>query len=252
MAASLDDGTEHLRLLVVDVGCLFVTSTGGRLGRMNSPDRPRAPRLFFAGCAGGNLLRLRLDVSAETARRALALAEREPPWVDPAATPACLRGFIDLLSAQAAAEPAGAALIYRLPSGLDFDVPASIVRSGTPQGEQLLSRLAADGMPPALAQAGFVGAGDFWEPWCVALVGDEIAAMAFAARIGEAGAEVGVYTFPGYRSRGLAAAVTAAWSRLPQLADRALFYSTLAKNLSSRRVAERLGLRRIGVSVSID
>ena len=50
--------------------------------------------------------------------------------------------------------------------------------------------------------------------------------MAFAARLGVSGAELGVYTFPKYRGRGLAAAVTAAWSSMPSLNQHALFYST--------------------------
>jgi predicted GNAT family acetyltransferase len=99
--------------------------------------------------------------------------------------------------------------------------------------------------------AGFKRVADFWEPWCVALDGDEIASIALAARLGEVGAEVGFYTFPKYRRRGLAAAVTASWASIPSLNKRALFYSTSKSNLSSRRVAARLGLRLIGASVSI-
>ncbi|HUY39709.1 MAG TPA: GNAT family N-acetyltransferase, partial [Candidatus Binataceae bacterium] len=97
----------------------------------------------------------------------------------------------------------------------------------------------------------FKGVGDFWEPWCVAVEREEIAAIAFAARLGDSGAEIGVYTFPNFRARGFAAAVTASWSLMPQLDGRALFYSTARSNRSSQRVAARLGLRMIGASVSI-
>jgi hypothetical protein len=44
--------------------------------------------------------------------------------------------------------------------------------------------------------------------------------------------------------RGLAAAVTAAWSA--QVADRTAFYSTSEDNLASQGVARRLGLRPLG------
>ncbi len=77
------------------------------------------------------------------------------------------------------------------------------------------------------------------------------AAVAFAARLGAQGADVGVYTFPAFRGRGLAVAVTTVWSSLPALSDRALFYSTHRTNASSRRVAERLGLRRVGLSLRV-
>jgi predicted GNAT family acetyltransferase len=115
----------------------------------------------------------------------------------------------------------------------------------------LLDRLARDGPPQVLADAGFKSVDDFWAPWCVALEDGEVAATAFAARLGPFGAEVGVYTFPGFRGRGLASAVTACWSSLAGLAGRNLFYSTQTTNRSSRRVAERLGLVRLGASLSL-
>ena len=90
----------------------------------------------------------------------------------------------------------------------------------------MLARLADRGMPDYMQAAGFKGVGDFWEPWCAALDAGEIAAIAFAARLGVSGAELGVYTFPKNRGRGLAAAVTAAWSSMPSLNQHALFYST--------------------------
>jgi predicted GNAT family acetyltransferase len=106
-------------------------------------------------------------------------------------------------------------------------------------------------MPEALVALGFVDVGEFWAPWCVALEGDEIASIAFAARLGPAGAETGVATVPALRGRGFAAAATAGWASLPALDGRTLFYSTSRTNLSSQRVAQRLGLRFIGATFSI-
>ena len=93
--------------------------------------------------------------------------------------------------------------------------------------------------------------GDFWPPWCVALQGDEIAAIAFAARLSPDAAEPGVGSVPAFRGRGLAAAATAGWAALPGLQGRALFYGTSRTNVSSQRVAVRLGLRFLGASLSI-
>ena len=224
---------------------------GGRILREGPPDNSDAPRLFFAGCAAGNLALVRHDVGEADARRAEALAQAEPPWFDPEHRPACLDELVALAAEMGPARPAAPALIHRLPNGSAGPVEATIVRSDTIDGEALLDRLARDGMPPHLVEAGFVGLDDFWEPWCAAMVDGEIASMAFAARLGAHGADIGVYTFPAFRGRGLAAAVTAAWSSLPSLSDRTLFYSTLNTNLASRRVAARLGLRRIGVSLRL-
>jgi predicted GNAT family acetyltransferase len=98
---------------------------------------------------------------------------------------------------------------------------------------------------------GFADVTHFWEPWCVALVRDSIAAIAFAARLGESGAEIGVVTLPEFRGRRLAAAVTAGWSSLPQLGERELFYSTTRDNVASQHVIARLGLPLVGVSMRL-
>ena len=246
-SAATDD---DLRLLHVDVDTMFVMSASGRIERENDPDRSSGPRAFFAGCPFGNLVRVRDDVDDRIAERIGEVAAQEPPWSDPAATPACLRKMVELLSD---GQPAGAssALIYKIPNGLKYQHPATIVRGDSEQGRQLLARIARHGMPDYMQTAGFKGVGDFWEPWCVALDGTDIASMAFAARLGVSGAEVGVYTFPKYRGKGFAAAVTAAWSSMPSLNQRALFYSTIKSNRSSQRVASRLGLHLIGASVRI-
>ena len=229
---------------------MFVMSASGRIERVNDPDRSTGPRVFFVGCPFGNFARVRYDLDDRVALRVLDAAAKEPPWRDPDVTPRCVGRIVEILSDghPPAVEPNP---IYKLPNGLEYDHPARIVRGDSAEGRQMLARLADRGMPDYMMAAGFKRVADFWEPWCVALDGDEIASIASAARLGEMGAEVGVYTFPKYRRRGLAAAVTASWASIPSLNKRALFYSTSKSNLSSRRVAARLGLRLIGASVSI-
>ena len=107
-------------------------------------------------------------------------------------------------------------------------------------------------MPQPMLDAGFKSIGDLWEPWCIAIEGEEVAAIAFAARLGARGAEIGVYTFPKFRSRRIRgggdgelviagrASMAARCSTAPRGANR-----------SSQRVTARLGLRMIGASFSI-
>jgi hypothetical protein len=249
--AAADQTAEDLRRLQVDVETLFVHGAGGRILRTGSPDGGPAPRLFLASCAGGVIMRMRQDVSDEAAADLQAIVGSEPLWVDVQTAPACVPALVERLSRDAPATPAAPALIFHLPGNLAFATDATIIESGAPAGGRLLERLSTNGMPAHLIEAGFVSPDDLWAPWCAAIVDESIAALCFAARLGQRGAEAGVYTFPAYRRRGLAAAVTAAWSRLPALAGRTLFYSTLATNRSSQRVAERLGLRRFAVSLSI-
>jgi len=242
---------EDLRSLAAHIRGVFTLSGAGRILSENAPDHPLPPRLFIGGCAGGNLVRVRGDVSEAISRAVQDRVAAEPPWTDPSAPPAWLEDVIALASRDRPAEVETPALIYRLPNGLAFDAGATIVGWDTAEGRELTARLAAEGLPAHLTEAGFLGLDDFWEPWCAATEGGTIAAMAFAARAGGRVAEVGVYTFPGFRGRGLAAAVTASWSSLPGLASHTLFYSAHGTNISSQAVARRLGLGRFAVSIRI-
>lgn len=242
---------DDLGLLALDLDVSFVMSASGRIARVNSPDGEPGPRAVLAGCRSGNLVRLRHDVDEATAREIAGRVNDGPPWFDPSAPPRCLPDLVRLLSRQAPVSTINRGIIYILPNGLRYAAEVSIVSGEEPSGRRWLERLARDGAPRALLDAGFKGVDDFWTPWCVALDGGEIAATAFAARLGALGAEVGVYTFQGFRGRGLAAAVTARWSSLAGLAGRRLFYSTETTNHSSQRVAARLGLARLGASLAV-
>ena len=240
-----------LDLLALDVATLFVLSESKRIERVNSPDGEAGPRVFLAGCRGGNLVRLRQDVGDTVARDIAAVVKNEPPWFDAASPPPCLSDLASLLSREAPVTAINRGIVYVLPNGLRREVSAPLVSAEDAEGQALLQGLASEGMPRAFREAGFLAVADFWPPWCAALEGAEIAAIAFAARLGDRGAEVGVFTFPGHRGRGLAAAVTARWSSLAALAGRRLFYSTLTTNRSSQRVAQRLGLTTLGATLAL-
>jgi hypothetical protein len=254
---------DALARLERDAADSFIISAAGRIEAgsaipsgprpaSNPPERSAGPRVYFAGCAAGNFVHLRRDVSEPVASRMQALVAAAPPWSDPDTPPTCLDEMVTRLSRDAAVEVNGPEIVFRLPNNLDFESDATLVLSDTSEGERLLARLAREGLPKSLIHAGFLSLGDFWWPWCVAMAGQDIAAMAFTPRLGETGAEIGVFTFPAFRSQGFAAAATAGWSSLASLADRDLIYSTRLTNRSSRRVAERLGLHCIGARVRIN
>lgn len=91
---------------------------------------------------------------------------------------------------------------------------------------------------------------DFWAPWVMLMEEGEVAAMTFAARLADEGAELGLVTEPKFRGRGFAR-VAAAWTNMPELENRRLFYGADQDNLASQRVIARLRLRRIGVSLRL-
>jgi hypothetical protein len=184
--------------------------------------------------------------------RVLAVAQNEPPWRDPDVPPRCLDEIVDWLSRSAPVEIVGPEVVFDLPHGLRCEHSATIVRADTAEGDELLGRLVEKGLPQSLLDAGFLSLEDLWWPWCVALEGRNIASIAFSPRLSERSAEIGVFTFPAFRSRGLAAAVTAGWSALESLSGRAMIYSTRTANRASRNVAARLGLCSIGARVCIN
>jgi hypothetical protein len=240
-----------LRFLTIANESGLVLSPAGRIACVNAPDRPRGPRLHLSGCAGGNLVCLRDDVPEALAVELFALVRGEPNWHRWNEEPRCLSLLVDRLSEMAPVKTIELGVQHLLPHGLSYPHPARIIRSGTTDGARLEEALAAR-MPQPMIDAGFLTVADLWKPWCIAIEADAVASIAFAARLGAQGAAIGVYTFPGHRGRGLAAAVTAAWSQLPELESRVLFYGARQDNRSSRRVIERLALAQIGATLAID
>jgi len=245
-------GIDCLRLLQLCDETGYLLTATGRIERVSDPDRSPGPRLSFAGCAKGNVVRVRHDASDTLALQLLAVAANEPPWADPERDPGCIAELSALLDSDCPTKTVEAGVNHSLPNALPYEHGFPIVRSDSPEASMLLVRFAKDGMPGALIDAGFRSIADLWPPWCIARDGEDVASIAFAARLGIWGAAIGIYTFPGFRGRGYAAAVTAAWSSHPSLKDRALFYGARRDNRSSRRVIERLRLPPIGGNIRIE
>ena len=224
---------------------------GGRALRGASPERSPAARFALSRSRDGHVVRLRHDVGEATAREIERLVADEPPLDDPRSRPVHADEYARLLGAEAPVEHSDAGPIYVFPDALVFEHPAPLVRSDTPEGDALVARLDAEGMPQAMLDMKFVDTGELWAPWCIALDGDEIASVAFTVGRGPGSVEVGVATMRPFRGRGLAAAATAGWAEHPAVRDLHRFYSTSWSNVSSQRVTERLGLRLIGARFTL-
>ena len=241
-----------LDLITLQAATLFVLNAGGRIDRTNDPDNSTGPRLYMAGCRAGNIAHLRQDIEEETARAINDLIATEPPLVDPDAPPVHLDQYVDLLETDSPVRIGSPGLNYAFPPKFKYEHAAELVWSDTPEGDHLLSEVTGmNAMPEALAAVGFRSEADFWPPWCVALQDGEIASICISARLGPKAAEAGVTTIPAQRGRGLGATAVASWATHPALRGRTPFYSTQLDNVSSQRVAARLGLRYLGASLSI-
>ncbi|UKD14763.1 GNAT family N-acetyltransferase [Burkholderia aenigmatica] len=235
--------------LEIDYRTLFRLHPDRRIARENDPDCSPTPRFWLGRCADGNLAGVRADVPAAVADELARLADSEPLVTD-RTPPAHLGRYLALL---APVPHWNIGLVYTLPHALGFDADArvTLIDGDSDAGRHLLHKLSTHGMPESLCSMGFRSAADLWAPWCAAVVDGEVASVACAARLSDVGAELGLATAPAFRGRGLAAAVTAAWSRLPSLQTRTLFYSTDSDNRASQRVASRLGLTLRGTTLRV-
>ena len=238
-----------LDLVRLELETCLVMVAAHRFTHENSPDAPPGPIVAIFGCAEGHVAAVRASVDDALAERVLERVAASPAASGDLGPP----GWAPEIAALVGVDPAalGGGPAWRLPNGQAFPHPAPIVAGESEAGVAMLARFERDGMPPALVEAGYVDTGELWAPWCAAMAGEEVAALCCAARLGDRGAEAGLYTFAPFRGQGYGAAVTAAWSRLPSLAKRTLFYSTQWTNRSSIAVTRRLGLPRIGWSLRI-
>ena len=237
-------------LLALQAATRFRLTPDRRIRCENDPDLSPAPLLFMSGCEEGWIGYVREDVDDIAARAFDELILREPPVRSPGASPRFAYDYREIVGATAPLTEHNHGPIHRLPRGTLWPGDAKIVCHRTPEGTALRARILREGMPQGMLDAGFTDLSHFWEPWCVALDGEAIAAVAFAARKSTLAADVGVFTIEAHRGRGLAAAVTAAWSTLlPR--QPMLFYSTHRDNTASRRVIAKLGLPFVGESFSL-
>jgi hypothetical protein len=79
---------------------------------------------------------------------------------------------------------------------------ARLIGSDSEEGRYFVRSLSATGLPAGLFELGFRDVAHFWLPWCVAVVDGEIASIAFAARLSDLGAELGLATAKDFRGQG--------------------------------------------------
>jgi hypothetical protein len=239
-------------LLDIEYRTLFVVTENGKIERENDPDHSPGPRFWLARCRSGNVFGVHVDVSDDIVIEIASLAASEPPFIDSTGPPKYADRYVELLAQHDPVPPRKTyGLIYRMPNSFHYGSRALLVGSDSDEGRRLREALLAKGIPECWVELGFNNVTDLWPPWCAAIIDGKIASIAFTARLSQVGAEIGVATAKAFRGQGFASAAASGWSRLPTLCSRALFYSTDQANISSQRVAARLGLRLLGASLRL-
>ena len=237
----------NLELLEIEIETLWATDHRGHLvldDKSRGWQGRKAPHLVIAVSNDGQIAAMGSEVTDELAvELQTAIASRTASG-DPGTPPASIARCEQLLRDSIGRIVLSASPAYVIPPGTAFQSAARIVRSDGDESEALRGQnpKAANWSPDEwrLLLDGSFG------PWAVASIGDRTIAIGHTAQLTDRGAEVGVWTDPEFRGQGHAAAVTAAWASLLAPSGRHLFYSHSSTNLSSQRVAARLGLRPIG------
>lgn len=205
---------------------------------LNEQDGELAPRLFLVRTTEGNIWRLRHDLPDALAAELADILTGEPPLGDPT-------------------EPAEA--LPRLIAALTTTAPVKRVWSGPawwiPDGGGVLGDITTTLIDdPVVLRAGFPG----WArdltlvgPYVAVIERGEAVTACCCGRTSERASEAGVETLEGFRGRGFASAVVAAWATEVQRARRLPLYSTSWDNVASQAVARRLGLCLYGADLHI-
>jgi GNAT acetyltransferase len=205
--------------------------------RVNEPEGAPWEGGFFVGrTAQGNGWWVGAGLPEALADELAALGAAEPVTADWRQPPRCRDAVVGRLGT-AANEWRGPA--YVVPPGVAAGVP--------PDGPA--GTVAVDGGNAYLLGAWF---GDLPAQLasrapCIAVVAaGRAVAVCFSSRVGQRACEAGVETLPAHRGRGFAGLAVAAWAEAVRRGGQVPLYSTSWQNRSSRRVAEKLGLRLYG------
>jgi len=225
-------------LMRIHVEALFTHDAAGRLLRVNEPDGADAPRFFLGRTAEGSDCWFRGDVDDDLMRELAEGAKARRTGADQGLAPEDPARYEAIL--------ARAAPILRTETGPAYCFPPGIAEPG---GVIHVTGQNAEILRPHL------------EPWLdsaapdlltMAVVEDGRAvAVCSSVRITGVAREAGVETAPGFRRRGHAVRVVAAWAVAVRRIGSIPLYSTSWGNTASQAVARKLGLRMFGADLHI-
>ena len=192
----------------------------------------------------GEALSVSPTISAELSAAIKARWDRTPHQGDPTVPPPLLAGCEQVLTAAGwNVRRGGGNVVYLVEPEVSFPTPAVVHRSDGPHPGWLGQSNPGNWEPTEWDELidGRLG------PWAMACEGRRVVSITHTPTpLTLRRAEAGAWTDPEFRGRGLAAAATAQWADVLRPSGRFLFYGTVVDNLSSQRVASRLGLRLIG------
>lgn len=216
--------------MALHVAALFRTDEHGALISANDRAGNPAPRFFWGRTSSGPVLRFRVDVDPDLARRLRTL-------VADAATPSAWEqaesDVLEILAETGPIDFVWRGPCFAFPPSPPEAPSAALVRE---DDADVLSRCLGDWIDD-------VGVAD---PIAVAFEGASAVAVCCSVRKASGVHEAGVETHPDFRQRGHGSAVTLRWAAEVRRQGAIPLYSTSWQNEASQALARRIGLLQYG------
>ncbi len=210
---------------------LFVFDDRGRITSTREPGGGPGPLFAIIRSRAECAWAVRADVPEDVASGLERVARAEPPAADFRLPPVHADRYVATLTRAVRDAP------LHPSSGPSFTFPEALPLAGEivrVEDERLLAPHFEGWVVGEIAEG---------RAPVVAVVEDGIpVSICFCARSSEVAAEAGLETAAGFRGRGYAALVTAAWAAAIRASGRTPLYSTSWTNLASLAVARKLGL----------
>ena len=230
----------NMKLMEIQVEVLFTQDKNGCLQRINEPigAAEPAPRFFFGYTNEGSICRFRHDLPDNIVTQLKEVAAAEPMSLNSQKIPSGHRQFEDILQSHAPIEQVWVGPAYRFPeqiASLTNVVRLSRARAGLLKGDftEMVSELNSS------------------QPYLAVIEDSQAVSICRSIRSSSRAHEAGVDTLVGYRRRGYAIWVVAAWALAVRALNRIPLYSTSWDNLASQGVARRLDLVQYGVDYHV-
>jgi len=224
----------------IQVEVLFTQDKNGCLQCINEPigaAKP-APRFFFGYTNEGSICRFRHDLPDNIVTQLREVAAAEPMSLNSQKIPSGHRQFEDILQSHAPIERVWIGPAYRFPEHIA--PPTNVVR---------LSRANAGLLKGDFAK--IVSALNSSQPYLAVIEDSQAVSICRSVRSSSRAHEAGVDTLVGYRRRGYATSVVAAWALAVRALNSIPLYSTSWNNIASQSVARRLDLVQYGVDYHV-
>ena len=230
----------NIELMKIQVEVLFTRDENGCLQRINEPagDVTPAPRFFFGYTNEGSICRFRQDLPDNIVTQLKEVAAIEPMPMNSLKIPSVHGQFKEILQSHAPIERVWVGPAYRFPE--QIAPPPNVVRLSCTNAGLLKGDFAE-----------MVSELNSYQPYLAIVEDSQAVSICRSVRSSSRAHEAGVDTLIGYRRRGYATSVVAAWALAVRALNRIPLYSTSWDNTASQGVARRLGLVQYGVDYHV-